>query len=77
VARTSRTPTPLRARTPQQLVSVVAIVIVEVAGVVAVVTGHRDLGHGLVGLGIVLLAPISLWMRRTNLPTKAGFDPNQ
>jgi hypothetical protein len=58
----------LRARTPAQLALVLLIVIIEVAGMTAIATGHRDLGRGLVGLGIVLSMPATLWMRSTALP---------
>jgi hypothetical protein len=58
----------LQARTPPQFACVLAILVIEIAGVAATVTGHRDLGRSLIGLGIALLGPISLWMRRTNLP---------
>jgi hypothetical protein len=58
----------LRARTPRQLAFVLAIVLVAIAGVTAIATGHSDLGRSLVGLAIVLLIPVSLWLQRTNLP---------
>jgi hypothetical protein len=50
------------------LVSVLAAVIIEGAGMIAIATGHRDLANSLVGLGVVLLMPLRVWMRRTNLP---------
>jgi len=45
-----------------------ALVVVEVVGIVAIATGHRDLGRSLIGLGIVLLVPFLVWMRTTNPP---------
>ncbi len=64
----SRMPAHLRARTPLQLAAMLALVVVEVVGIVAIATGHRDLGRSLIGLGIVLLVPFLVWMRTTNPP---------
>jgi hypothetical protein len=67
VSRKPRISAQLRARTSLQLVSVLATVIIDVSGMTAIATGHQDLGRSLVGLGIILLVPLGLWMRRTNL----------
>lgn len=57
-----------RARSPLQHAATAILVLIDLAGIVAIVTGHHDLGSTLIGLGIVSLAPFGLWMRRAGMP---------
>lgn len=51
--------------TPLQWVVLVLLCATEIAGIVAIQLGHRDLGRTLIPLGIIVGAPFNVWVRRT------------
>lgn len=56
----------MRSRSKQQTAVFVLLCAVELVGITAVMTHHRQLGQALIGLGIVALGPYYFWLLRSS-----------